>query len=129
MAKYNIPNLYIANRDRASEGGGGGSVSITRDALYSGATITAAGSYELAEDYEDYDIIEFVVGYSTDYSSNQCALPVMTAGLKAIMDSEKKYILTQYGESLIHFTISSSALVIDRVANLYIIGVNGYKFS
>ena len=107
-----------------SDGGG----ELTREALYNGNLISEAGTYQLLDDYTDYDFIEFIVCSPGDVSTHREAILVSAESIKDMMDNSITYAMSQFGQCYIHFTITSSALTVTQLSSLGIIEIYGLRY-
>lgn len=107
-------------------GGGGGSVERV---TLSDTTITSAGTYALSDNYAEFDQIE-VWHASSLYASQECECTLIGADtLKSMMDENRTYTLSAFGERFINLTFSSSAINVSNVSNLAIVKIIGVRFG
>lgn len=108
--------------------GGGGGGTVERVTL-SDTTITSAGTYALSDNYAEFDQIE-VWHASSSYASQECECTLIGADtLKSMMDENRTYTLSAFGERFINLTFSSSAINVLNVSNLVIVKIVGVRFG
>lgn len=106
--------------------GGGGSVELV---TLSDTPITSTGTHALSGNYAEFDQIE-IWHASSSYANQECECTLIGAStLKSMMDENRTYTLSAFGERFINLTFNSSAINVLNVNNLAIVKIVGVRFG
>lgn len=107
-----------------SSGGG----SVERVTL-SDTPITSTGTHALSGNYAEFDQIE-IWHASSSYANQECECTLIGAStLKSMMDENRTYTLSAFGERFMNLTFNSSAINVSNVGNLAIVKIVGVRFG
>ena len=118
--------------DIAGSGGGGGSVSITVDDLWTNDNSYGIGTYALSEDIDEYDFIEIWYGVYSEYVgspylSESKVFSVDT--LNELYSDNTSLLLTGYSNRAIYCTLHDTTLSITYSDANTVLKVRGIKLS